>query len=156
MNEVESLFLGAFLGSLFSFAFGYFLHYAIEGRKRRNDLSKAAESITTELEDMQKDSYDSMTVENAGKLFQSSVLSIDSIIYSGLIREFDTKTQIVLIKTHGQINTINILLREALEYYRQHQTPENHISLNDYQKKKVHDLSDLIPGLIEQLKPYIR
>ena len=156
MSALDNLFLGALVGNILSFTVGYLLHYVIDNRKRRNDLSKAAESITVELEDMQKVIYDSMTADNAGRLFQSSISAIDSVIYSGLIREFDIKTQVALLKAQAQVNSASLLLREALDYYRQHETSEIRVKLNEYQNKKIQVISNLLPGLIEQLKPYIR
>src|SRR5687767_15484067 len=120
MVQFDTIFVAELLGAILAFAGGFSLHYVISGLKHRNEMSYAATAITNELDGIQSAIY-SFVHDNSPQRKTYYVLvvsSIESIIYSGLFKDFKLETQKALSDIQARAKLVNELNAESLAYLR--------------------------------------
>lgn len=107
----------------------------IEAIKIRNDRTKSAESVIGELEDIQKDIATALKVTVAdalkwyndtkgGSYYTINLSSVEGIMYSGTLREYDIKLQVALFQIQSRLKLMNELNRVAFNKSRMNENAE--------------------------------
>lgn len=172
MSEASSVFVGALISTALSFGAGYGLALAVEEYKRKRALRMTAASIIHELADLQKSGYETIKSEKqlaemksrfivgdfTTTFQQITAASLESALYSGVFRDFDTDTQLSIADLESRIRFINLLNLRFIELTTVKDTDPSYgsnvwsfyIMINNQAKK----ITELIAKLVEKLQPY--